>query len=148
IEYHARLEARRNELPFEIDGIVLKVERRDWQRGLGERSRSPRWAAAFKFPPRVEVTKLLDIAVQVGRTGKLTPVAMLQPVNVSGVTVSRATLHNQDEVDRKDVRIGDTVRIRRAGDVIPEVVEVLTDKRPPGSKPFKLPSACPVCGAA
>jgi DNA ligase (NAD+) len=148
IEYHASLESRRDQLPFEIDGIVVKVERRDWQRGLGERSRSPRWAAAFKFPPRVEVTKVLDIAVQVGRTGKLTPVAMLQPVNVSGVTVSRATLHNQDELDRKDVRIGDTVRVRRAGDVIPEVVEVLPEQRPRGSRRFELPSKCPVCGAA
>ena len=148
LDYHAELEARRDQMPFEIDGIVVKVERRDWQRGLGVRSRSPRWAAAFKFPPRIEVTKVLDIAVQVGRTGKLTPVAMLQPVNVSGVTVSRATLHNQDELDRKDVRIGDTVRVRRAGDVIPEVVEVLLDQRPRGSRRFELPSKCPVCGAA
>ena len=147
IEYHASVAERRDTLPFEIDGIVVKVDRRDWQRGLGERSRSPRWAVAFKFPPRVEVTRILDIAVQVGRTGKLTPVAMLQPVSVSGVTVSRATLHNQDEVDRKDVRIGDTVRVRRAGDVIPEVVEVLKDERPRGSKPFQLPEKCPVCGA-
>jgi DNA ligase (NAD+) len=146
-EYHAEIEARRDKLPFEIDGIVIKVDRRDWQRGLGERSRNPRWAVAFKFPPRVEVTTILDIAVQVGRTGKLTPVAMLQPVNVSGVTVSRATLHNQDEIDRKDVRVGDTVRVRRAGDVIPEVVEVLTEHRPRGSKRFELPSKCPVCGA-
>jgi DNA ligase (NAD+) len=111
------------------------------------RSRSPRWAVAFKFPPREEVTKILGIAVQVGRTGKLTPVALLQPVDVSGVTVSRATLHNQDEVDRKDVRVGDTVRVRRAGDVIPEVVEVLKDKRPRGTEPFQMPSKCPVCGA-
>jgi DNA ligase (NAD+) len=148
IEYHAALGGRRDRLEFEIDGIVAKVDRRDWQRGLGERSRSPRWAVAFKFAPRVEVTKVLDIAVQVGRTGKLTPVAMLQPVNVSGVTVSRATLHNQDELDRKDVRVGDTVRVRRAGDVIPEVVEVMKEHRPRGSKPFQLPTKCPVCGAA
>ena len=148
LDYHAELSERRDRLDFEIDGIVVKVDRRDWQRGLGERSRSPRWAMAFKFPPRVEVTKVQDIAVQVGRTGKLTPVAMLQPVNVSGVTVSRATLHNQDEVDRKDVRIGDTVRVRRAGDVIPEVVEVLKEHRPRSSRPFQLPSKCPVCGAA
>jgi DNA ligase (NAD+) len=138
---------RRELLPYEIDGIVVKVDRRDWQEGLGERSRSPRWAVAFKFPPRIEVTRVLDIAVQVGRTGKLTPVAILQPVDVSGVTVSRATLHNQDEVDRKDVRVGDTVRIRRAGDVIPEVVEVLKEKRPRGTEPFRLPAKCPVCGA-
>jgi DNA ligase (NAD+) len=102
---------------------------------------------AYKFPPREEVTRILDIAVQVGRTGKLTPVALLQPVDVSGVTVSRATLHNQDELDRKDVRIGDTVRIRRAGDVIPEVVEVLTERRPPSAQRFELPERCPVCGA-
>ncbi len=146
-DYHAELEARRDRLPFEIDGIVIKVDRRDWQRGLGERSRSPRWAVAFKFPPRIEVTTILDIAVQVGRTGKLTPVAVLQPVEVSGVTVSRATLHNQDELDRKDVRIGDTVRVRRAGDVIPEVVEVLIERRPEGARRFELPSKCPVCGA-
>ena len=147
VAFHAEMLERREKLPYEIDGIVIKVDRRDWQAGLGERSRSPRWAVAFKFPPRIEVTKVLDIAVQVGRTGKLTPVAILQPVDVSGVTVSRATLHNQDEVDRKDVRIGDTVRIRRAGDVIPEVVEVLKDKRPRGTEPFQLPDACPVCGA-
>jgi len=122
LAFHAELEASRDTLPYEIDGVVVKVDRRDWQAQLGMKSRSPRWAVAFKFPPRIEVTKLLDIAVQVGRTGKLTPVAILQPVDVSGVTVSRATLHNQDELDRKDVRIGDTVRIRRAGDVIPEVI--------------------------
>ncbi len=146
IAFHAEMLERRESLPYEVDGIVAKVDRRDWQAGLGERSRSPRWAVAFKFPPRVEVTRVLDIAVQVGRTGKLTPVAILQPVDVSGVTVSRATLHNQDELDRKDVRVGDTVRIRRAGDVIPEVVEVLKDQRPPGTEPFQLPSQCPVCG--
>jgi len=147
IEWHAGLLARRDALNYEIDGAVIKVDRRDWQAQLGMKSRSPRWAAAFKFPPRIEVTTLLDIGVQVGRTGKLTPVAMLRPVDVSGVTVSRATLHNQDEVDRKDVRIGDTVRIRRAGDVIPEVVEVLTEKRKGGAARFELPSKCPVCGA-
>jgi len=147
IAFHAEMLERRETLAYEIDGIVVKVDRRDWQAGLGERSRSPRWAVAFKFPPRIEVTRVLDIAVQVGRTGKLTPVAILQPVDVSGVTVSRATLHNQDEVDRKDVRVGDMVRIRRAGDVIPEVVEVLKEKRPRGAQPFLLPSKCPVCGA-
>ena len=147
IGFHAELLERRESLPYEVDGIVAKVNRRDWQEGLGERSRSPRWAVAFKFPPRIEITRVLDIAVQVGRTGKLTPVAILQPVDVSGVTVSRATLHNQDEVDRKDVRIGDTVRVRRAGDVIPEVVEVLKERRPRGAEPFQLPAKCPVCGA-
>ena len=146
-EFHAALLERRDKLEYEVDGIVVKVERRDWQELLGIRSRSPRWAVAFKFPPRIEVTQVLDIVVQVGRTGKLTPVALLQPVEVSGVTVSRATLHNQDEVDRKDVRVGDTVRIRRAGDVIPEVVEVIRDKRPRDTEAFQMPRRCPVCGA-
>jgi DNA ligase (NAD+) len=145
--YHEALLERRDALDFEIDGAVVKVERRQWQELLGERSRSPRWAIAFKFPPREEVTKILNIGVQVGRTGKLTPVAWLEPVNVAGVTVARATLHNQDEVDRKDVRVGDTVRVRRAGDVIPEVVEVLKEHRPRGAEPFRLPEKCPVCGA-
>lgn len=147
IAFHADLMARRDELPYEIDGVVIKVDDRASQTRLGMRSRSPRWAVAFKFPPREEVTQVQDIIVQVGRTGKLTPVAQLKPVDVSGVTVSRATLHNQDELDRKDVRIGDTVRVRRAGDVIPEVVEVLLDKRPSGTKRFELPMKCPVCGS-
>jgi DNA ligase (NAD+) len=147
LAYHRDLESRRDALDYEIDGVVIKVDRRDWQDQLGMRARSPRWAVAFKFPPRIEVTKLLDIVVQVGRTGKLTPVAVLQPVDVSGVTVSRATLHNEDEVLRKDVRVGDTVRVRRAGDVIPEVVEVLKEKRPRGTEIFAMPSKCPVCGA-
>ena len=147
LAYHADLLARRDRLDYEIDGVVVKVDRRDWQELLGVRSRSPRWAVAFKFPPREEVTRVVDIVVQVGRTGKLTPVAQLQPVDVSGVTVSRATLHNQDEVERKDVRVGDTVRVRRAGDVIPEVVEVLKDHRPRDAQPFQMPRKCPVCGA-
>jgi DNA ligase (NAD+) len=136
----------RDALPYEIDGVVIKVDERARQEVLGVRSRSPRWAVAYKFPPREEITTIEDILVQVGRSGKLTPVAALRPVDVSGVTVSRATLHNQDELDRKDVRIGDTVRVRRAGDVIPEVVEVLLAKRPRGAKPFRLPDRCPVCG--
>jgi len=147
LEFHAKLQEKRDRLPYEIDGVVIKVDRSDWQEMLGARSRSPRWAVAYKFPPRVEVTEVLDIIVQVGRTGKLTPVAALRPVDVSGVTVSRATLHNQDELDRKDVRVGDTVRVRRAGDVIPEVVEVLKEKRPRGTERFELPGKCPVCGA-
>ncbi len=147
MDFHARLLARRDRLPYEVDGIVLKVNERAAQTRLGLRARSPRWAIAYKFPPREEVTRILDIVVQVGRTGKLTPVAQLQPVDVSGVTVSRATLHNQDELDRKDVRIGDTVRVRRAGDVIPEVVEVLKEHRPRGAARFELPARCPVCGA-
>ena len=147
VEYHERLAERRDSLGYEIDGAVVKVEQRGWQKRLGVRSHSPRWAVAFKFPPRQEVTRVVDIVVQVGRTGKLTPVAQLEPVDVSGVTVSRATLHNQDEVERKDVRIGDTVRVRRAGDVIPEVVEVLRAHRPRGAEPFAMPRSCPVCGA-
>ncbi len=147
IGYQQEILQRRDRLEYEIDGVVLKVDRFDWQEQLGVRSRSPRFAVAFKFPPREEVTTIQDIVVQVGRTGKLTPVAQLKPVNVSGVTVSRATLHNQDEVDRKDVRVGDTVRIRRAGDVIPEVVEVLEEKRPRGTRAFAMPAKCPVCGA-
>jgi DNA ligase (NAD+) len=145
-EFHAKLGEARDALPYEIDGAVIKVDRVDWQQALGTRSRSVRWAVAYKFPPRVEITKVLDILVQVGRTGKLTPVAVLQPVDVSGVTVSRATLHNQDEIERKDVRVGDMVRVRRAGDVIPEVVEVLKDSRPRGAAAFEMPKKCPVCG--
>ncbi|MCC6652901.1 MAG: NAD-dependent DNA ligase LigA, partial [Candidatus Eisenbacteria bacterium] len=148
IAYHAALAAERDTLPYEIDGVVVKVEDRTSHARLGMRSRSPRYAFAFKFPPRQEITQVEDIIVQVGRTGKLTPVAQLKPVDVSGVTVSRATLHNQDELDRKDVRIGDTVRVRRAGDVIPEVVEVLLERRPEGTRPFVLPDRCPVCDSA
>ena len=147
LAFHADLMARRDALPYEIDGVVIKVDDRAAQTRLGMRSRSPRWAVAYKFPPREEVTQVLDIVVQVGRTGKLTPVAQLKPVDVSGVTVSRATLHNQDEIDRKDVRIGDTVLVRRAGDVIPEVVEVLPEARPAGTARFELPMKCPVCGS-
>ena len=147
LTFHAKLRDRRDQLPYEVDGVVIKVDDRTAQTRLGMRSRSPRWAVAYKFPPREEITQILDIVVQVGRTGKLTPVAQLKPVDVSGVTVSRATLHNQDELDRKDVRIGDTVRVRRAGDVIPEVVEVLVEQRPPGTKRFELPGKCPVCGS-
>ncbi len=147
LKFHAKLRDKRDVLPYEVDGVVIKVDDRASQTRLGMRSRSPRWAVAYKFPPREEVTQVQDIVVQVGRTGKLTPVAQLKPVDVSGVTVSRATLHNQDELDRKDVRIGDTVRVRRAGDVIPEVVEVLLEQRPKGTKRFELPGKCPVCGS-
>jgi DNA ligase (NAD+) len=145
VAYHDEMEAKRDELDYEIDGIVVKVNRRDQQAELGSRSRSPRWAVAFKFRPRQEITEVMDIAVQVGRTGKLTPVALLRPVDVSGVTVSRATLHNEDEVRRKDVRVGDRVRIQRAGDVIPEVVEVLHEHRKGNPPEFHMPSRCPVC---
>jgi DNA ligase (NAD+) len=145
--YHREMNEKRETLPYEIDGIVIKVDDIDLQARLGEISRSPRWALAFKFQPKQETTRILDIVAQVGRTGALTPVAMMQPVNVGGVEVSRATLHNQDEIDKKDVRIGDTVIIQRAGDVIPEVVEVIASKRTGAEKKFKMPTTCPVCGS-
>jgi len=144
--YHATL-ARRDELPYEIDGAVYKVDRLDQQRDLGFAARAPRWAIAHKFPAQEALTQLLAIDVQVGRTGALTPVARLQPVSVGGVTVTNATLHNIDEVRRKDVRVGDTVSVRRAGDVIPEVVGVVLERRPPETKPYELPAHCPVCGS-
>jgi len=147
LEYYHGMNEKREKLPYEIDGIVIKVDRLDLQTRLGEISRSPRWALAFKFQPKQETTKILNIVVQVGRTGALTPVAVMEPVQVGGVEVSRATLHNQDEVNKKDVRIGDTVIIQRAGDVIPEVVQVITSKRTGSEKKFKMPSKCPVCGA-
>jgi DNA ligase (NAD+) len=147
IEYYHNMNEKREKLPYEIDGIVIKVNQLDLQTRLGEISRSPRWALAFKFQPKQETTKILDIIVQVGRTGALTPVAVMEPVKVGGVEVSRATLHNQDEIDKKDVRTGDTVVIQRAGDVIPEVVQVIASKRTGKEKKFKMPSKCPVCGA-
>jgi DNA ligase (NAD+) len=147
LEYYHKMNEKRETLPYEIDGIVMKVDRLDLQTRLGEISRSPRWALAFKFQPKQETTKILDILVQVGRTGALTPVAVMEPVKVGGVEVSRATLHNQDEIDKKDVRIGDTVVIQRAGDVIPEVVQVITWKRKGTEKKFRIPPKCPVCGA-
>ena len=147
LDYYHEMSEKRETLPHEIDGTVIKVNHFDLQARIGEISRSPRWALAFKFPPKQETTKILDIIVQVGRTGALTPVAVMEPVRVGGVEVSRATLHNQDEIDKKDVRIGDTVIIQRAGDVIPEVVQVITTKRKGTEKKFKMPSKCPVCGA-
>lgn len=146
-QYFSTLEAKRDSLPFEIDGIVIKVNSLASQEKLGMRSRTPRFAVALKFPPREAFTKLLDITVQVGRTGILTPVAELEPVNLSGVIVKRATLHNQDEIDRKDIRIGDTVVVRRQGDVIPAVVSVITEKRTGQERKFSLPAKCPVCGS-
>ncbi|OGP92684.1 MAG: DNA ligase (NAD(+)) LigA [Deltaproteobacteria bacterium RBG_16_47_11] len=148
LEYYHEMNERRERLPYEIDGIVIKIDRLDLQTRLGEISRSPRWALAFKFQPKQETTKILDIRVQVGRTGALTPVALMEPVRVGGVEVSRATLHNQDEIDKKDVRIGDTVIIQRAGDVIPEVVQVVTSKRTGKEKKFLMPAKCPVPGCA
>lgn len=148
IAFHADVESVRDTLPFEIDGIVVKVNRRDWQASLGEKSRSPRWAIAFKFTPRKEITQIQDIAVSVGRTGTLTPLALLKPVEVGGVTISRATLHNADEVARKDIRVGDTVKVERAGDVIPAIAERVPIPGQPRAQPFRMPERCPVCGSA
>lgn len=145
LDYYQALKGRRSELPYEIDGIVYKVNRLDWQRELGQVSRSPRWAVAHKFPAEERSTVLQAVEFQVGRTGAITPVARLEPVMVGGVTVSNATLHNMDEVRRKDVRVGDTVIVRRAGDVIPEVARVLPEKRPDATEPVEMPVRCPVC---
>lgn len=142
--YRELLEGREGS-PFEMDGAVIKVDSFELQEELGSTSRAPRWAIAYKFPPKQEHTLVENIIVQVGRTGVLTPVAVLKPVRVGGVEVSRATLHNQDEVDKKDVRVGDTVVIQRAGDVIPEVVAVVREKRPKGARKYKIPKKCPVC---
>ncbi len=146
LEFHDRLEADRRKLDYEIDGIVLKVNSLSDQETLGQISRSPRWAIAYKFAPEQATTVVKDIIVQVGRTGALTPVAIMEPVQVGGVTVERATLHNQDEIDKKDVRVGDTVIVQRAGDVIPEVVGPVKQKRTGKEKKFKIPGKCPVCG--
>ena len=148
LAYYNKLSGRRADLPYQIDGIVYKVNNLAWQERLGTVSRAPRWAIAYKFPPEEEVTRVQDIEVQVGRTGALTPVARLEAVSVGGVTVTNATLHNEEEVHRKDVRVGDTVVVRRAGDVIPEVVRVLKEKRPKHTRPFAMPKTCPVCGSA
>ncbi len=151
ITFHDNIAARRDQLPFDIDGVVYKVNRYDLQRELGFLTREPRWAVAHKYPAQEQLTTLIGIDIQVGRTGALTPVARLAPVFVGGVTVTNATLHNQDEIDRKDVRVGDTVIVRRAGDVIPEVVAVVTEKRPDPVPPrFNLLETyptCPECGS-
>jgi DNA ligase (NAD+) len=148
VAYHQRIGSARDSLPFDIDGVVYKVDRLALQRQLGFVTREPRWAVAHKYPAQEELTTVLGIDVQVGRTGKLTPVAKLAPVFVGGVTVTNATLHNEDEARRKDVRIGDTVIVRRAGDVIPEVVAVLPEKRQHEAQMFTMPRQCPVCGSA
>ncbi len=147
-EYLRAAETRRDALPYEVDGVVVKVDDVALQERLGSRTRSPRWAVAYKFPPRQGTTVVEDIQVQVGRTGALTPVAHLRPVGIGGVTVSRATLHNQDEVRRLDVRVGDTVVVERAGDVIPKVVHVVRESRPAASTLFRWPEACPACGGS
>lgn len=148
LDYYRKLAARRATLPYQIDGVVYKVEARADQEKLGFVSREPRWALAHKFPAEEELTQVQNVEFQVGRTGTLTPVARLTPVFVGGATVSNVTLHNMDEIERNDIRVGDTVVVRRAGDVIPEVVRVVIERRPKkGTHPIKLPSRCPICGS-
>ncbi len=146
-DYHEALRERRETLPIEIDGSVFKLNRLDLQVELGSLPRAPRWAIAFKFPPQQRNSRVEAIEVQVGRTGALTPVAKLAPVQVGGVTVTSASLHNEDEIARKDVRVGDTVVVQRAGDVIPQIVKVVLEKRPPGAQPWRMPEHCPVCAS-
>jgi DNA ligase (NAD+) len=148
IAFHRRMGELRDSLPYDIDGVVYKVDSLALQQRLGFVTREPRWAVAHKYPAQEMLTTVQAIEVQVGRTGKLTPVAKLAPVFVGGVTVTNATLHNEDEARRKDVRVGDTVIVRRAGDVIPEVVAVVPEKRQPGAQQFTMPHNCPVCGSA
>jgi len=147
VAFHAEIAAQRDRLPFDIDGVVYKVNRLELQRELGFVSREPRWAVAHKYPAQEELTQVTGIDVQVGRTGKITPVARLAPVFVGGVTVSNATLHNEDYIRSLGLMVGDTVIVRRAGDVIPQVVSVLPDRRPRGARAFTMPTACPVCGS-
>ena len=147
LAYHAEVGRRRDSLGYDIDGVVFKLNDLRAREVVGQVSRAPRWAVACKYPAQEALTRLVGIDVQVGRTGTLTPVARLEPVMVGGATVTNATLHNQDEIDRKDVRVGDTVWVRRAGDVIPEVIRIDPERRPEGTEPFRLPGHCPVCGS-
>lgn len=142
---YAALQKERDALPFDIDGLVIKVNDRALQRALGSTAKAPRWARAYKFPAEEKTARVLDVILQIGRTGAVTPVALLTPTHIAGTTVTRATLHNQDEIDRLDVRIGDTVIIRKAGDIIPEVMETLTNLRPDDAVPFRFPARCPQC---
>ncbi len=144
-QFFKKAEKERDALPFDIDGIVLKVNDRRMQRDLGSTAKAPRWARAYKFPAEQKTAQVLDIVLQVGRTGAITPVAHLTPTKIAGTTVTRATLHNEDEIARLDVRIGDTVVVRKAGDIIPEVMEVMVNLRPEGTKPFRYPKRCPSC---
>ena len=147
LAYYRDISARRAGLGYAIDGVVYKVDRVAEQITMGFVSRAPRWAVAHKFPAEEALTRVEDIEVQVGRTGAITPVARLKPVHVGGVTVTNATLHNFDEIERKDIRIGDEVVVRRAGDVIPQVLRVVLERRPAGSEPYAAPAECPACGA-
>jgi len=147
LAYFEEWNAKRDSLEYDADGIVIKVDEADARRELGATAKSPRWAVSYKFPARQATTRVNDILIQVGRTGALTPVAVLEPVRLSGTTISRSTLHNEEELKRKDVRVGDTVLLERSGDVIPQVVSVMTERRPRGAKPFAWPARCPVCGS-
>ena len=137
----------RDELPYDMDGAVIKIDSLEQRTALGSTAKAPRWAVAFKYPPEKKESKVLDVIVQVGRTGVLTPKVIVEPVRLAGTTVSAATLHNQDNIDRLDLRIGDTVVLQKAGEIIPEVLSVNKDKRPEGTVPFVMPSVCPECGS-
>ncbi len=147
VEHIREIGEGRDSFPFDIDGAVIKVDRLDQREKLGSTAKFPRWAAAYKYPPEVKPSRVLDIVVQVGRTGVLTPKAVLTPVRLAGTTVTNATLHNQDFISEKDIRIGDTILVRKAGEIIPEVLSVVTEKRPPEAQPYIFPKTCPVCGA-
>ena len=142
-----RLNDTRMDFPFDMDGAVIKLNDLSLRERLGSTAKCPKWAIAYKYPPEQKSSELVDIVVQVGRTGVLTPKAVLKPVRLAGTTVTNATLHNQDYITQKDIRIGDTVIVQKAGEIIPEIVEVVRDKRPDGTVPYLLPDTCPVCGA-